>query len=135
MSEPISQSSILENCNFDVPLEVSNNQKIKKNIDVITLDDDYQTTPKVFSLKHNPIIIDLTGDTHDKKSSILSKTNILENSEKLSIDKYKSLKMEKERLEEIMQRFTKNIDNMKVSSLKYILFFYFISFVLLLANF
>lgn len=110
---PISQSSILENSNFEEPLEKSNNQKIEKNIEVITLDDDCPK-PLSYPVLISPII-DLTGDAFNEKSSISSIPTPCKNSEKLTISDFKSLKMEKERLEEVLKRFTKNIDNMKVS--------------------
>lgn len=130
---PISQSSILENSNFGVHLDNSNfgvhleklnNQKIEKNIEVITLDDDSPNTSQV-SFPLYPPIIDLTGDAFNKKSSISSLPTPSKNSEKLTVSDFKSLKMEKERLEEILKRFTKNINNMKVSLYKVFCFLFF----------
>lgn len=112
---PISQSSILENSSFEVLSDKSNNQKIEKNIEVITLDDDSPKTSTVSSSVYNPQIIDLTGDAFNKESSVSLITASNKNLEKLTISDFKSLKMEKERLEDVLKRFTKNINNMKVS--------------------
>lgn len=106
--DPLSQSSILENSDFEIPLDESNEQQIEK----ITLGNDSPTTSKIFPPKNNPPIIDLTGNAFDKKPS---KSNSFDNSQKLTASDYKSLKMEKERLEEVMYQITKNIENMKVS--------------------
>lgn len=112
---PISQSSILEYSNCENLLEKSNYKKIEEKVEVINLDSDIPIKSKVSSLLYNPPIIDLTGDALNEKSSTSSLTTPCKNSEKLSISDFKSLKMEKERLEEVLKRFTKNINNMKVS--------------------
>jgi len=93
---PISQSSILETPYLKEHLEnASNVQKNEKSIEVITLSDSPKKSPK----QKHPITIDLTGDEFD-------------NSKNLNIE---PLRMEKLRLEEIIKRISKNVDNMKVS--------------------
>lgn len=70
----------------------------------------------MFPPKLDPSTIDLTGNEFDKKTSIPFIINTPdENSRKLTKE-FKSLKMEKERLEEVLKHLKKNIDNMKVSN-------------------
>lgn len=62
-----------------------------------------------------PVLIDLTNDEYNENSSESSKYNSFDNLKKCT-NEFESLKMEKRKLGEIILRFTKNIDNMKVST-------------------
>lgn len=105
-----SQSSILENSDFEVPLDHLSN--VQKNIEVITLDGD---SPKASSSKYHQSIIDLTEDDY-KKSSVIPKCDLLSDQKKKITGKdYQYLRMEKIKLEESEIRFIKNINNLKVS--------------------
>ncbi|XP_025412191.1 transcription termination factor 2-like isoform X2 [Sipha flava] len=109
LHEPLSHSSILVN--------PSNVQKYKQSMELITLDTESPIVqnPKEFSLKQkNPIIIDLTKNNSDSDSSIiLLDDNSSKNPKKLTNNEANSLRMEKNRLEDIIRQFMKNIDNMK----------------------
>lgn len=72
--------------------------------------------PKELSRKQNdPIIIDLTDNNSDLDSPIklLDESSKIPN--KLTNNEANSLRMEKNRLEDIIRQFMKNIDTMKVS--------------------
>lgn len=124
LQSPICQSSILENSSFNISTNnVSNAPTDKENIEVITLDD----TPKISKsvLPKHPMTIDLTGDKSSEsseKSSVLSTSNTSNDLKKLNQGRFESLKMEKKRLEEVVKQYTKNIDNMKVSIQKILIF-------------
>lgn len=97
---PICQSSILEKPKFEnYSQNVSITTKNKKGIEIITLDED--------SPKRYPITIDLTKSEYNNPKND-SKPSVADGN-------FKSLKMEKLKLEEIVKRHSMNIDNMKVS--------------------
>lgn len=114
---PQSQSSILEIPDAKLPIK---NLSKQKQIETITLDDDSPKPSKLFNQhQQSPTRIKFNVSDENKlnkKSSETSKVNSYNNnSKKLPSVNFESLKMEKLRLEEIMRKFTKNIDNMKVS--------------------
>lgn len=113
LHDPISQSSMLEYSNSEKVPTVQSMQinKNKKLIDIIDLVDDSPKVSKVCPPKEHNLKIDLTDEPVDDKSYISMK----DKTEKINTADFQSLKMEKIRLEEILRRYTKNIDNMKVS--------------------
>jgi len=117
LHDPISQSSILEYPNSkEGPIEQSsNNKKNDTIIDTIDLVNNSPKTSKECSPKQQYLTIDLTKENVDEKSFISSNKISIDNTKKLITRDFQSLQMEKIRLEEILRRFTKNIDNMKVS--------------------
>lgn len=114
----MSQSSILQNPNFNISTEnTSNDCKIEEKSEIESLGDN--NSKNVSSPKQNqPILIDLTEKRFDEKSfsTLPNTSNQLKNQ---SVDRIESLKMEKNRLEEVMQQYSKNIYNMKVCTFKY----------------
>lgn len=83
------------------------NVSYEKCIDVINENEDLKLPRLSF-----PESIDLTEAKYNDHSSPKS----ISNSKKLTTDEYESLKMEKRRLEEIISRFSENINKMKVSA-------------------
>lgn len=109
--EPLCQSSIIEN--------IPNVQKNKKSIELITSDTESPIVFKESFSKQSPsIVIDLIENNSDVDSSIvLLDDNSSISPKHLTNSEANSLRMEKNRLEEIIRQFMKNIDSMKVSNI------------------
>ncbi|XP_050421158.1 transcription termination factor 2-like [Adelges cooleyi] len=109
---PISNSTILEH-----PQSKTEKHKIPvdQNIQVITLDDDspIKSTLDTLLQKNQIPTYDLTNEPVNENQSVSLFANSQDTSKKLTSERFQSLQVEKRRLEEIMHRFTKNIDNMK----------------------
>jgi len=115
--DPISHSSILENSVIEIPIK--NVPNVQENNEVNILEDSPIITSKpkeILPKQIYPVLIDLTENEYNENSSESSKYNSFDNSKKITTNEFESLKMEKRKLDEIILRYTKNIDNMKVST-------------------
>lgn len=117
LHDPVSQSSILEYPNSEKVAIEQSSKKIIETIDLVG--DSPKTTSKLWFPKQHNLTIDLTEEKadgkSDEKSSVSSKDISIDDTKRpIGVD-FNSLNMEKLRLEEILNRYTKNIANMKVS--------------------